>query len=93
LFFESREILGNFLARYTAAMPQVEVVVKCSKCSAFVPSPIRFAKPEFFDSAKFTGNKLRCRKCGTMTDCNKDNMRMRWVNDDGTAGGFVGEST
>ena len=49
--------------------------IKCLKCGNWFRSGIQFGDAESFFSSTLKGNKHQCRKCGEMTDCNKENMR------------------
>ena len=66
----------------------VQVVVRCSSCRGWIPSPISFSNKDNFDSATLIGNELTCPSCDKVTACNERNMRLRY--DDG---GFVGDET
>lgn len=61
------------------------IEIKCSNCDSWIPSPFMFGDMESFDSSTLIGNKVQCQKCGTMTSCNKENMRVRSQD-----GGFKG---
>jgi hypothetical protein len=75
------------------AEPQVRVIeIQCSntKCKRWFRSPFKFGAKSTFDTATLIGNKAQCPTCGTMTSCNKENMRVRFEGDKGQEG-FVGE--
>ena len=65
-----------------------EVQIRCLHCGAWFSSPIFFGHMESFDTSTLIGNQVQCSSCGNMTDCNKDNMRVRV-----RSGGFVGKDT
>jgi len=67
-----------------------EIQIKClnPSCGTWFPSPIFFGDTESFDSSMLEGNTVQCSSCGSMTPCNKENMRVR-----GKDGGFVGSDT
>ena len=67
-----------------------EVQIKCIKkgCGSWFKSPISFGDSQSFETTMMSGNTVQCPKCGTMTPCNKENMRVRGANS-----GFVGAHT
>jgi len=65
-----------------------EVHVHCAHCGFWIPSPIMFGGEETFNASLLIGNNLQCPKCQKMTNCNKENMRVRYED-----GGFVGTDT
>jgi DNA-directed RNA polymerase subunit M/transcription elongation factor TFIIS len=67
-----------------------ESFIKCNACGNRFRSPIFFGHTAAFDSATTSGNKAQCPKCGTMINCNKDNMSYVLADDSGGAvgGGF-----
>lgn len=70
-------------------MPKVtEVLIRCLNCGEWFNSPISFSELQPFDTATLYGNKAQCQQCGKMTDCNKENIKMRFED-----GGFVGDET
>lgn len=69
-------------------MKTIEIKCLNPKCTHWFSSPIFFSNIESLDSCSMSGNKAQCPKCGTMTECNKENMRARATN-----GGFIGEKT
>ena len=68
-------------------MPTCEI--RCERCSQWFPSPVHFGSSESFFTSALIGNKVKCRHCGLMSGCNKDNMRFR----DDDKKGFVGNKT
>lgn len=66
-----------------------EVQIRCSHCKKWIPSPIGFGDQRSFDSSTLLGNIVQCSKCGKMTGCNKENMRVRYEG----SSGFVGLDT
>jgi hypothetical protein len=64
------------------------ISVRCQHCKEWFPSPIFFGDSENFDTSDLYVNTAQCSHCGKMTDCNKENVRVRYV-----GGGFVGEET
>ncbi len=74
-------------------MSQVKQIdIKCLKpeCSNWFPSPIAFGNTTSFETATMSGNTAQCPYCGSMTPCNKENMRLRTVD---SSSGFVGDDT
>ena len=70
-------------------MPEVkELQIRCLNCNEWFKSPIFFCDLDSFDSSTMKLNQARCQNCGKMTDCNKENMRVRAWN-----AGFVGKKT
>lgn len=67
-----------------------EIQIRCldQSCNAWFNSPIFFGDSESFDTSTLIGNTVQCPKCGRMTPCNKENMRVRAAD-----GGFVGIDT
>lgn len=67
-----------------------ESFIKCNVCDHRFHSPIFFGDTATFESATTWGNKAQCPECGTMIDCNKDNMSYALADDTGGAvgGGF-----
>lgn len=67
-----------------------EVHIKClnADCGVWFPSPIFFGDTESFDTSTLIGNVVKCPKCGSMTPCNKENMRVRAKDR-----GFIGKDT
>jgi len=62
--------------------------IRCEQCEKWFRSPIAFGDDESFDTSTLIGNKAQCSHCGTMTGCNKENMRLRTED-----GGFLGIDT
>ncbi len=57
-------------------------LIKCNHCKKQFRSPIQFDTPGPFFTSTIANNNARCRECGRMTRCNKENM---YFNDrDGT---------
>lgn len=72
-------------------MPEIKrIEIRCMSCKTWLPSPIHLGSSETFNTSTLIGNTVRCPSCGTMTACNKENMR--WTRSDGK-GGFVGIDT
>ena len=64
------------LSRHATKIRSVDV--QCSHCGTLFSSPITFTDGGVFDTATLTGNKVQCPNCREMTDCNKENMRVRY---------------
>jgi predicted RNA-binding Zn-ribbon protein involved in translation (DUF1610 family) len=70
-----------------------ESFVKCPQCGNRFRAPIAFRDTEMFESALTWGNRVKCGSCGTMIDCNKDNMSYVLADDSGgSVGGKFGEN-
>jgi predicted RNA-binding Zn-ribbon protein involved in translation (DUF1610 family) len=67
-----------------------QIDIRCEHCREWFPSPIGFGESESFESSTMVliGNQVQCPKCGKMTGCDKENMRLRHE-----AGGFLGKDT
>ncbi len=65
-----------------------KVQVKCLNCEQWFDSPIVFGEFDSFDTSTLEGNQTQCPHCRKMTDCNKENMRVRAED-----AGFVGRET
>ena len=67
------------------------VEIDCAGCGTVVRSPFEFHCRGVFDTGTLIGNKLQCSSCGEMTACNKENMRVVYLDVEGdVSGGFVG---
>ncbi len=62
--------------------------IRCEYCGAWFPSPICCGDDASFDTSTLIGNQVQCAKCGKMSGCNKENMRLRSED-----GGFLGIDT
>ena len=65
-----------------------ELHIRCLHCNEWFISPIFFGNKESFDTSTMVGNQAQCQHCGKMTDCNKENMRVRAKD-----AGFIGKHT
>jgi hypothetical protein len=65
-----------------------ELHIRCLNCNKWFLSPIFFGDFKSFDTSTMEGNQAQCGHCGKMTDCNKENMRVR-----AKGAGFVGKDT
>lgn len=68
-----------------------QIDTRCEHCREWFPSPIGFVESESFEASTMVliGNQAQCPKCGKMTGCDKENMRVRHD----APGGFVGKDT
>ena len=66
------------------------IEITCTFCKAAIHSPIRFHQRDQFDTATLIGNRLPC-SCGKVTACNKENMRIVYVDESGGPLGYVGQ--
>ncbi len=66
------------------------IEIDCATCKAAIRSPIRFDWKVPFDSSTLLGNELQCPSCGKTTACNRENMRVVFVDDSGRRSGHVG---
>lgn len=66
------------------------IELQCMSCKMWIPSPIQIGDTESFETSKLIGNRFQCTVCGSMSPCNKENMR--WARSDGK-GGWVGIDT
>jgi len=64
------------------------IEIRCGDCSKWFPSPIGLGDTQVFDASTLIGNQAQCPKCGKMTSCNKENMRVQFAD-----GGFIGSQT
>lgn len=64
------------------------VEIKCLQCNSWFDSPIFFGDSEIMETCTMIGNSAQCPKCGKMTNCNKENIRLR-----AEKGGFLGNDT
>jgi len=62
--------------------------IRCLHCDTWFNSPIFFGELETLETCTMTGNLAQCPSCGKMTNCNKENMRLR-----AEKGGFLGNDT
>lgn len=62
--------------------------VRCLNCRDWSPSPIFISPFTTFETAGLAGNRFQCPHCGKMSDCNKENFRVRFA-----GGGFRGSET
>jgi len=62
--------------------------IRCQKCETWFRCPIEMSRTKTFDTSTLIGNTVLCPHCGTMTECNKENMNVRAKD-----GGFVGSKT
>ncbi len=67
---------------------EIQILCLNDSCATWFPSPISFGDMESFDSSMLVGNSVQCPKCGKMTPCNKENMRVH-----SPKGGFHGADT
>jgi hypothetical protein len=67
-----------------------EIKIKCLNqgCERWFPSPISFGDTGSFSTSMLVGNIVNCPYCGSMTPCNKENMKVRAKDS-----GFVGKDT
>jgi len=65
-----------------------EIHIRCLNCHEWFKSPISFGGFRAFDTSTMEGNQVQCSRCGKITGCNKENMRVRAGDQ-----GFVGEDT
>lgn len=62
--------------------------VRCLKCRNWSRAPV-FATPfSTFETSAMAGNQYQCPHCHRMSDCNKENFRLRFA-----GGGFKGSAT
>lgn len=60
--------------------------VRCQHCNKWFPSPIGFGDTNSFLTFSLSGNSAQCPYCRSMTDCNKENMRVITVDDEVISG-------
>ena len=55
-------------------MAEPVCLIKCDHCKQQFSSPIQLGGARAFFTCQLVGTVVRCRKCGTMTPCNRENM-------------------
>ncbi len=56
---------------------EISIEVRCLHCGNWFRSPIGFGGIKSYDKSILIGNSVKCPNCGRMTDCNKENMRLK----------------
>lgn len=62
-----------------------EIKIRCLHCNSIFNSPIFFDQFKSFDTCILVGNTAQCPFCNKMTECNKENINIKFKD-----GGFVG---
>ena len=56
---------------------EISIEVRCLHCGIWFRTPIGFGDIKSYDTSILIGNSVKCPNCGRITDCNKENMRLK----------------